>query len=113
MLGGGTLPTDTAKGPGSGFVFDPRQAFDPVPFVIAAAAILVISFLARVIQPSAPRVGVYAVKPMVIPIRMPKRSPQLAKRVFAAAARRRPKWRPQQLGNMASKYARIVFGLLS
>ena len=91
--------------------FGPTRPLDLAPFVIALVAILVISFLARIIQPSAPRSGVYEVKPAP-PAGAPKPSPQATARVIAAAAGQQIR-RPKRLGDMASRYARIVFGLLS
>jgi hypothetical protein len=129
----GALPFGIAPGPGQSLPFGPTQPVDFFPFVIAALAVLVISFLARVIQPTSPHAGVYEAKP-ASPVRgsrkvpqapgvyvadpkraatlSPLRPPQVATQVLQAAARRQ-KGQPKRLGDIAARTARIVFGLLS
>ena len=100
------------QGPSHGLTFDPVRPIDLAPFVVVALGILVISFLARVIQPPTPHVGVYEVKPARVPKQAPGRAPKVATQVVMAANARQ-KREPHRLGNMAARYARIVFGLLS
>jgi hypothetical protein len=106
------LPVAPDQGPSVGMTFDPRQPVNLAPFFIAAAAILVISFLARVIQPAAPASGIYELKPARAPTRSPRRRLGIAAQLWMAAMAAL-RWRPRRLGTMASKYARIVFGILS
>ncbi len=112
IVGGGTLPIGPARGPGQAMTFDPGEPFNFAPFVIVAAAILVISFLARVIQPSTPHSGVYAAK-LARPLNgSPKRPPRAMTQVLMPGGKQQKRG-SRRLVSIVSKYARIVFGLLS
>ena len=112
IVGGGTLPIGPGRGPGQAMTFDPGEPFNLAPFVIVATAILVISFLARVIQPSAPHSAVYAAK-LPRPFNGPAKRPPRAMTQVLMPGGKQQKRRSRSFGSVASKYARIVFGLLS